>query len=352
MIHSLLRDLLGPTANHSLAKPPPTHSTISDDHSPVEFSIALNSDRSPIIRILGEGISANPDQASSPYEANNFLKSVSNYFTLSLDRYRKIQDLFLEPNHEGEFRLWYSLVLGNNLTPSLKIYLDPNARGRWQATSLVADALQRLSLDGAYQVILAHARRPLGELDRFSHFSLDLHDRPQSRVKVYLSHHNVEVGDVIRAASAVPGIDTREISDFCALGGETEQFAGRPLISSYTFTDAESSTPSGYSLYLPIRDYVADDEEARHRVLTLLTRYGFDHTVIDRAIAAMTARPLHEGVGLIAHVSLRLSPAKPGMTVYLSSEAYAVTPPRVPAMCVTDRMSRGPMRDADRLSPA
>ena len=59
----------------------------------------------------------------------------------------------------------------------------------------------------------------------------------------------------------------------------------------------------------------------------LLSRYGFDHAAdLDRAIAAVTRRPLHDGVGLIAHVSLRLGRPRPGLTVYLSAEAYGVAP--------------------------
>ena len=79
---------------------------------------------------------------------------------------------------------------------------------------------------------------------------------------------------------------------------------------------------------MPIRDYVADDEEARDRVVALLERYGFGNAEFDRVLAAVTPRPLRAGVGLIAHVSLRLGPPRPGMTVYLSAEAYEVRPSR------------------------
>jgi len=62
--------------------------------------------------------------------------------------------------------------------------------------------------------------------------------------------------------------------------------------------------------------------------MALLDRYGFDGAVFERAITALTQRLLLDGVGLIAHVSLRLGPPRPGVTVYLSSEAYRVNPPR------------------------
>ena len=86
---------------------------------------------------------------------------------------------------------------------------------------------------------------------------------PQARVKLYLSHHDAEVRDVLRAASVVDGIDAAEIAEFCAVAsGGTGRFTGRPLVGSYTFTGG-ADRPVGYSIYVPIRSYVDDDEQAR-----------------------------------------------------------------------------------------
>jgi hypothetical protein len=62
-------------------------------------------------------------------------------------------------------------------------------------------------------------------------------------------------------------------------------------------------------------------------VLELMSRYDLDAALLDRAIDAVTRRPLEQGVGLIAHVALRLGQPRPGLTVYLSSEAYGVASP-------------------------
>jgi hypothetical protein len=179
--------------------------------------------------------------------------------------------------------------------------------------------------------MLGHGVRPgeLGQGDRLTFFALDLHDQPQARVKLYLTHHNAEVRDVVRAAGLVDGVDATELAEFCAAaGGGTGPFGGRPLVSSYTLTE-RADKPVGYSIYVPIRSYVSDDEEARDRVVALLAQYGIDSADFDQAVAAVTQRSLRAGVGLIAHVSLRLGPPRPGVTVYLSAEAYGVTPPRV-----------------------
>jgi hypothetical protein len=124
----------------------------------------------------------------------------------------------------------------------------------------------------------------------------------------------------------VDGVDLDTLAEFCSTaGGGRDRFDGRPLVSSYTFL-AGADGPLGYSLYVPIRSYVNDDAEARSRVMALLDRHGFDSVALDRAIDAVAGRPLADGVGLIAHVSLRLGPPRPGITVYLSAEAYQVGP--------------------------
>ena len=171
--------------------------------------------------------------------------------------------------------------------------------------------------------MVSRAIRPaqLGRSDRLTFFALDLHDGPQARVKLYISHHDARAEDVARAASVVPGVDPGLVAGFCAEAGRAERFSGRPLVGSYTITQG-ADRPNGYSVYVPIRSYVTDDREALERVLPLLERYRFDPAVLDAAIAAVTSRPLDSDAGLIAHVSLRLGPPRPGMTVYLSSEAY------------------------------
>lgn len=127
-----------------------------------------------------------------------------------------------------------------------------------------------------------------------------------------------------RRSPAGPDFDAEDLVEFCQVaGGRIGSFDALPLVGTYTFL-ADRHRPAGYTVYIPVRGYVSDDEEARRRVATLLERYGFNTTDLDRAIAAVTRRPLRDGVGLIAHVSLRLGRPRPGVTVYLSVEAYQV----------------------------
>ncbi|GAA0716524.1 hypothetical protein Drose_36545 [Dactylosporangium roseum] len=326
----LLRDLLGPAGSRRLSELPAWPSNVADDHTPVEFSVAFNKGEPPALRILGEAIGSPPGPLPNLSAARSFLDTQVHRFGLSTAKWDRVQDLFATEHPQGEFALWWSLVFRSGRRPEFKVYFNPEVDGVQRAPVLVAEALRRLGFGTSYRTMLDRGVRPgeLGRADRLTFFALDLHDVPQARVKLYLTHHGAEVRDVIRAAGAVDDVDVTALADFCAAaGGGTGPFDRRPLVSSYTITQG-ADKPVGYSLYVPIRSYVHDDEEARDRAAVLLARHGFDSSALDRAITAVTQRPLRAGVGLIAHVSLRLGPPRPGVTVYLSSEAYQVSPPR------------------------
>lgn len=337
----LLADFLGAAGSRSLSDPPVWPSFVADDHTPLEWSVALQHTEPPTLRILGESPAGAPTLGAHLSAAHRFLGVMASRFALALDRFDQIADLFAAARPDGAFGLWHSMVLRAGRAPEFKIYFNSEMKGISQAPGLVGDAMGRLGLSEAYDAAIRAAVRPgeLGVRDRPTFFALDLHDTPQARTKVYLSQHDATAGDAVRAASAVDGLDPEVVGEFCAVAANgAGPFDGkRPLVSSYTFLE-QADRPVGYSLYVPIRDYVRDDAEAYDRVLTLVARYGYDPDVIRRAVAAVADRPLESGRGLIAHVSLRLGAPRPGVTVYLSSEAYGTGAPdrRMPAdRCAT-----------------
>ncbi|WP_245573279.1 tryptophan dimethylallyltransferase family protein [Amycolatopsis benzoatilytica] len=317
----LLRLLLGESGELSIGEPPRFASNVADDTTPIEFSVAFDANGECVVRVLGETVGA-PD----PRE---FLSRVAGEYGLVTDRLDAVADLFLpHEERQGPFTLWYSLIFRNGRAPKIKVYLNPQISGPTMADSLVSEGFRRLNLGEAFEPVLAHALRR-GDRDNFTFFALDLDDDPLSRVKVYISHDAAEAEDAVRAAELVPGADPMLIREFLAvLGGGKGPFEGRPLVSSYSFVEGMGGTPGNYSLYLPIRSYVPDDEIARARVHAILAQYDFDPTQLDKALAAVSGRPLRDGVGLIAHVSLKMGKFGSGITVYLSSEAYAVESPR------------------------
>ncbi|GAA1867097.1 tryptophan dimethylallyltransferase family protein [Asanoa iriomotensis] len=327
----LLADLLGPAGARPLDRAPAWPSGIADDHTPVEFSLAFHAGTPPTLRILAEAPADVLTPAAHLAAGHAFVRAQADRLTLSLAAFDRVRHLFMPNDPRAAFTLWHSLVFARR--PELKVYFNPEIRGTDRATELVQEGLGLLGLAASYPALVDRMRdRALAGVDRLAFFALDLHDGPHARVKLYLAHHDATADDMVHAAAAVKDVDPGELREFCRIAGDgVDVFAGLPLIGSYTFT-AGATYPVGYSLYVPIRGYVTDDGEAYERVAAVLRRYRFDISYLDQALAAVTSRRLRDGVGLLAHVSLRLGPPRPGVTVYLSAEAYRVQPPGAAAM--------------------
>ncbi|MBM7773587.1 hypothetical protein JOD54_003791 [Actinokineospora baliensis] len=329
-VASVLADILGPSGDRSLADPVPWRSDVADDHTPVEYSIAFEEDGSHTLRLLVEAGAREPSPSANLLAALAALDRLAQRYPLSLDRFAAVRELFLPAEPRGVFALWFSVVV-TKARVAVKVYLNPQVHGRAAAPGLVAAGLERLGLTTAWSDLGAHAPRPGSTLDRFSFFALDLDDTPRSRVKVYQSHFRAGQRELGVLGAACPLTDADVLAHFTATIGRRDRYDGRPLVTSHIYL-AGHERPRGFSVYLPVRDYVRDDVVALARTRTLLSAHGFDATVLDDAVAAVTGRPLAAGAGLIAHVSLRMGSPRPGVTVYLSAEAYAVPVPCVAAV--------------------
>jgi DMATS type aromatic prenyltransferase len=325
----LLSDTLGPGGFRALNKTLSWPSDVADDNTPYEFSTAFADGEPTTVRVLVEPTADEPGPQANLDAALDVLDALVRRYDLPRDRFDAVRDLFLPADPQGTFSLWFSLVFRKDAAPAIKVYFNPEVRGEAEAPLLVAEGLTRLGFGAGHQTVVDHALRRGPGLDRYSFFALDLTEDPLARVKVYISHFDATATDAEEAARAAEGVEPGRVQDFCLLSsGTTGPFTERPLISSYTFMAGDVDRPSGYSLYVPVRCYVEDDQEARARVLDLMTSYDVDPSAFENALASLARRPLDDGVGLIAHVSLRMGAPRPGVTVYLSSEAYDTAPPR------------------------
>ncbi|OLR92283.1 hypothetical protein BJP25_22080 [Actinokineospora bangkokensis] len=324
---AVLADLLGPQGDLDRGRAPVWRSDISDDHTPVEYSVAFEEDGSHTLRLLVEAGAAEPGRRANLDAAEAALDRLATRYPLALDKLDAVRGLFLPEDPQGLFAMWFSLVLRRSGPPMVKVYLNPQVRGAAQAERLVGAGLDRLGFAGSMDWVRAHTPRQGGGLDRFSFFALDLEDTPAARVKLYQSHHGATAADARFAAGGTAAADPHRLTRFATDLGGDGPFRGRPLVSSHTFLASDAARPRGYSLYVPIRDYVPDDGVALVRTRAALARCGVDTAALDRAVEAVATRPLVDGVGLIAHVSLRMGPPRPGVTVYLSAEAHGVAPP-------------------------
>ncbi|MHA6800306.1 tryptophan dimethylallyltransferase family protein [Bounagaea algeriensis] len=321
----LVTRLLGPVADRPVQQPPAWPSDVADDATPLEFSVAFDGGGRRKLRVLGETIAEAPSVTANTRAAEQFIDTIHERDGVALDKLHAVQDLFRTDQPQGAFSWWYSMIFSPGGPPKFKVYFNPAVHGAEKAPALVEEALARLGLPQAHTTVHKHALRRFGS-DVIAFFAVDLDSDPQARVKLYVSHLSGTAEDAARAAEAVPGIEHERVHEFCAaLGEDTAVFDGRPLVSSYSFVDGDTSAPSNYSLYVPVRDYVPDDAVARRRVIRALAPHGVDTAEIDDVISAVATRPLTDNRGLLAHVSLRMSPGDTGTTLYVSSEAYGGT---------------------------
>lgn len=322
----LLGDVLGPVGPRPLSEPPLWPSDMADDATPLEFSVQFDENGAQHLRMHAQALAAHPSSAANLRAAQDLVATLAPRHDLALDRLNAVRDLFSPDEPQGWFSWAFSLIFDARGETKIKLYFNTDVRGADAAPRVIAEAFDRLGMASAYETVNNFALRRAGQ-DRLTFFAVDLDKSPQARVKVYVRQYDARPADAEFVASVVEGIDPTAVGKFCSvLAPHTDVFGGRPLMSSYSFVEDDGENPSNYTIYLPIRDYVPHDAVARERVAEHLRRHSLDPAVLDETISAVTDRPLDAQAGLLAHVSLRLSPNATGTSVYLSSEAYGGTP--------------------------
>ncbi|MEV4559961.1 tryptophan dimethylallyltransferase family protein [Kitasatospora sp. NPDC049285] len=320
-----LTEALGPVADRPLDLAPGTPSFLSDDHTPVEFSLSFAVGAAPTLRVLLEPASGLGSLAESGRAGLLAVRALAQRWNISTGPLDAVEDLFFPDRPHGAFALWLALELLPGGVPRMKVYLNPAARGPEHQAATFREALHRLGRTSALDALPGH--------DRLVFFALDLGDWEQPRVKFYTSHPGLAPSAVGALSTMAGGPNPAELESFLrtAAGLPADRHTRldrRPVLTCHAFTGAADGLPSGFTLYLPVRDYARHDGEVLDRTVVLLDRYGIDPTPLREALPAVTPRPLESGVGLIAHLALAHQQGHPPrVTTYLSSEAYRVRPP-------------------------
>ncbi|MGW7432248.1 tryptophan dimethylallyltransferase family protein [Streptomyces sp. NPDC054861] len=329
---------LGPVADRPLDLPPPDDSFLSDDHTPVEFSLSFTPQGDPTLRVLLEPGCGAGDMARNGRAGLRVVREMARRWGFGTRPLDEVEDLFFPPDPQGPLALWCALELLPGGVPKLKVYLNPAASGQERSAGTVREALHRLGHHRAF------ASLPDG--DRHLFLALDLGAWEEPRVKVYLAHHDLSAGEAAGLSRLDGGPGRRAVTSFfhtAAALPEADAAAGtdaldppapdlrldrRPVQSCHAFTGTATGRPSGFTLYVPVRDYAAHDGEALDRAVSVLRDHGMDPVPLVRSVSALTSRRPEDGVGLIAYVGLAHHQGRPPrVTVYLSSEAYEVRKP-------------------------
>lgn len=322
----VLTDSLGPVAERPLNLPPPSRTFLSDDHTPVEFSLSFQPDAAPALRVLLDPGCGADSLARGGRVGLETIRAMARRWHFTTGPLDDLEDLFLPPSPQGALALWCALELRPGGVPKVKVYLNPAANGAERSAGTVREALHRLGHRQAFDSLPQGSGYPF--------LALDLGDWGEPRAKVYVRHEDLTAGQAGRLSRMSPGPGPAAIEGFfrtaAGLGPDVTGLSRRPGLSCHSFTDTAAARPSGFTLHIPVRDYAGHDGEALARAASVLRHHGMDASVPARALAALTDRRPEDGVGLIAYLALaHQQDCPPRVTAYLSSEAYAVRPPAV-----------------------
>lgn len=314
-------------------------SDITDDHTPFEFSLALQSS-AETLRILTEARDPADATVLGSWHAANQINEELVAHGADLRSYGKVSDLFAPTSgSRALFSLWHSAILSGAERSDFKVYLNPAIHGAANAGRVLREALARLGVGPLWSQFARGVLRP-DDLDEPMYLSLDLAAPTDARIKVYIAHRHARASDVVRASSACPGFDSpRTLAWLEELMGGTGPYLERPPITCFALR-ADSLELHSTTLHLPIRCYLPDDFEIARRVCKLLS---FAQRVrYMRALTSMAERPLEIASGLQTYVSLRASPSREAVTVYLAPQvfsAHELTEHAVPAAFFSPRFS-------------
>ncbi len=307
-------------------------SEISDDNTPVEFSVTLSEGKAEV-RALLEAQGDEPTLASYRTAGMELTERLGREFGASLERYHLLKDLFLPSEMQGPFAIWHSVVFAAGKAPSFKAYFNPQARGPEQAEALVREALDRVGMPRAWASLQNSATRRGPVLDELKYFALDLSAEAHARVKVYARHHSASPKDLETAAAAAASYVPGEASEFVvAMRGGPDRLDVRAPFTCSSFVGEDHDRPASTTLYVPVCAYARDDSEARDRMRRYLKLKGVNPRQYCNMIDGYANRPLDAGVGMQSWMALRRYQDKARLTVYLGTEANRVhAPGEVPA---------------------
>ena len=316
------RNLIAPWADvpaHALSAWP---SEISDDNTPIEFSVAFARNESAL-RILFEPQAMTPAIAAFRLAGLAFLDRLESSFAVDLSRFRRVQDLFLPEHMQGRFALWCSAVFDKHEQPSFKAYLNPQAQGTGASQQIVEEALARLGLHAAWTTIREVAMRR-GVLDEVKYVALDLEPHRAARINIYVHHHDATAAELDAACRRSQNCRSGDVVAFArALRGSEEPMRARAPLTCHALT-SEAPEHITTTAYVPVCAYARDDGAVCARFTRYLEDAGLNTLLYHRIVAAASIRRLEIGVGMQSWIALRPNGDEPRFAVHVATEANRI----------------------------
>lgn len=319
---NLQTSMMRPWSARRIPKVAPYPSSIGDDHSPYEYSVAYGA-RYTELRILFEAQANEPSLINNHAEALQVNERLRTQWGASLSRFEQIADLFTPPSDAGAsgFSLWHAACLSPTGLPDFKVYLNPQLHGREAAEEVIDEVIARLGLVGAKDA-LQKLRFRGNEQDELKYLSLDLSDKARARVKIYTCHHDVSPAELEQAFTVAPSHQAGDAAQFCAaMAPQVAHFDRKPISSCLAFV-AGNPHPHTVTMHLPIAHYAESDALVSQRIVRFMTDQSMDQLMHKRVLRALSRDSLQHSIGVQSYASYRRQDGALRLTVYLSPELF------------------------------
>lgn len=319
----LLRDLFdelvaGPTGDPSLDMAP-RWSGLSDDCTPVEFSVAFRPNGADL-RVLVEAQADPPTPGTYWRSSGRLTEWFGRRIGSSSSRLAEVEDLFTPVDRPSAgppplFVAMHAAEVRVDGPPRVKLYLNPAARGIPAVQETLELAMERMGLGPAWSRLAPELAGVPVEL-----IALDLEDGPDARVKLYARPRS-GVEEVERIAGladgAVPGAPVGLLR---SLTGGTR--VRRPVFVVLHLL-AGSPAPVRSVVDVPIPGHVGSDEAAVEAIGRLLESEGLDAEAYRRVAGGFADACPSPVSGLHSYVSLQSERNRSRVTTYFNSRAFA-----------------------------
>lgn len=321
-IMEVFKQMTLPWGNNIIKDEPLWLSGIADDHTPFEFSVAIDND-TPELRILFECQREGFNLLSNWRAGMKFNYWLMDNYGASLTRLNQVSDLFFPEDESAHFAMWHGACFLPDKKSEFKIYLNPQAQGKEQANDLIKEALKRLGLKESWSSVEAVLKEQDASKNEIKYFSLDLSDKPEARVKIYWLHHDITTSELEKMYSVARNYVAGDVTEFCQAIEGTTRLDKRPIYSCFAFIEGNASTPNTATIQIPLTPYAANDAIMHARIYNYLVEQNLPASIYDKSIKAVATRPLSNRVGIHSCISFRRDKQqKPRVTVYLAIESH------------------------------
>ena len=321
-IMEVFKQMTSSWGNNMIEDKPLWLSGIADDHTPFEFSVAIDS-QIPELRILCESQRDGFTLLSNWRAGMQFNYWLMDNYGASLTRLNQVSDLFFPEDESAHFAMWHGACFLPNKKSEFKIYLNPQAKGKEETQDVIKETFKRLGLKESWLAVEAVLKEQDPSKNELKYFSLDLSAKPEARVKIYWQHHDIRVEELEKMYSVARNYVPGDITEFCQAIADTTVLSKRPVFSCFAFIEGNPSAPNTATIQIPLTPYAANDDLMRERIHKYLVEKNLPASIYENSIKSVARRSLNARSGIHSCISFRRDKElKPRVTVYLALESH------------------------------